>query len=149
MTADNEYEDISARLEASERLAETVDQQNKGVIMTALDKAGIAVVVVIFDGSGDDGQIEEIEVQGAVDALPHDNLELGAVEFSAGTIAHSAMPLEDGIVALVYRLLERTHGGWGDNDGAYGEVTFDVVAGTIVLDFNARFTDAENFTHTF
>ena len=38
-------------------------------------------------------------------------------------------------------ILEQTHGGWENNDGAYGEFTFDVAERTIKLDFNERISD--------
>lgn len=141
---------IAARWEASTRLARSLDQQNKDAIMAVLAKADIATVCVSFDGCGDSGQIEHVEVQGRTSSLPPDNVELGVVDdFNETTVATRPMPLAEAIETMVYRLLAREHGGWEDGEGAYGECTFDVHAGTIVLDFNARFTDVENFTHTY
>ena len=39
------------------------------------------------------------------------------------------------------------HGGWENNDGAYGEFCFDASARSIHLEFNERFTSSELFTH--
>ena len=41
------------------------------------------------------------------------------------------------------------HGGWENNDGAYGEFCFDASARCIHLEFNERFTSSELFTHDF
>ena len=38
-------------------------------------------------------------------------------------------------------ILEQEQGGWENNDGAFGEFTFDVAERTIELEFNGRFTD--------
>ena len=48
---------------------------------------------------------------------------------------------------LAYDLLRQKHRGWENNDGAFGEFTFDVAAGMISLDYNERFTSSENYTH--
>lgn len=59
------------------------------------------------------------------------------------------MVLRDAIETMAYDLLERTHSGWENNDGAYGEFTFDVVNRTVTLDYNERYTASENSTHEF
>src|SRR3546814_8041154 len=48
---------------------------------------------------------------------------------------------------MCYDLLESKHGGWENNEGGYGEFTFDVAAGTIVFDFNYRIERSENHYH--
>ena len=53
------------------------------------------------------------------------------------------------VECLAYDVLERTHGGWENNDGAYGDITFDVAERTITLDYNERYTASENYTHSF
>ncbi|MEK8121629.1 DUF6878 family protein [Methylocystis sp. IM4] len=50
---------------------------------------------------------------------------------------------------MVYRFLERSHSGWEDGEGAYGEFTFDVSARAITLDYNERFIDSLNSQHNF
>jgi hypothetical protein len=53
------------------------------------------------------------------------------------------------IERLAYHLLERTHCGWENNDGAYGDFTFDVAERTITLDYNERYTASEYSQHVF
>ena len=48
-----------------------------------------------------------------------------------------------------YDFLSDTHGGWENNDGAYGEFCFDASARTVHLEFNERFTSSELYTHDF
>ena len=57
--------------------------------------------------------------------------------------------LEDVVEQLAYDFLGDTHGGWENNDGAYGEFCFDASARCIHLEFNERFTSSELFTHDF
>ena len=49
------------------------------------------------------------------------------------------MSLADAIEKLIFDFLGSAHDGWEDNDGAYGEFTFDVVDRTIRLDYNERY----------
>jgi hypothetical protein len=53
----------------------------------------------------------------------------------------SDQPLRDAIETLCYDYLEQEHGGWENNDGAYGEFQFDVAERTIELEFSSRYTD--------
>ena len=59
------------------------------------------------------------------------------------------LSLEDVVEQLAYDFLSDTHGGWENNDGAYGEFCFDANARCIHLEFNERFTSSELFTHEF
>ena len=55
----------------------------------------------------------------------------------------------DAVEALAYAFLEETHGGWENNEGAFGEFTFDVAERTITLDYNERFESSEYSQHLF
>ena len=124
---------------------------NKTVLFDALAAAGITRVIVNFDGCGDSGQIETIE------ARIHDDLVTlpeGLIEF----IEHAGDPIESNlrmvtvehaIEALVYDALQETCLGWEDNDGAYGDFTFDVETRTIGLDFNQRRMECDCSYHEF
>lgn len=53
------------------------------------------------------------------------------------------------VETLVYALLEQTHCGWENNEGAYGEFTFDVGDRSITLDYNERIESSEYTRHVF
>jgi hypothetical protein len=55
--------------------------------------------------------------------------------------------LHDAIETLCYDYLSQTHGGWENNDGAYGTFEFDVQQRSIRLDFDERFTDTNHHSH--
>ena len=57
------------------------------------------------------------------------------------------MSLHDAIETLCYDYLSQTHGGWENNDGAYGTFEFDVQQRSIRLDFDERFTDTNHHSH--
>jgi hypothetical protein len=62
-------------------------------------------------------------------------------------IDQQPLPLAEAIETLCYDLLRQTHAGWENNDGAFGDFTFDVPARTISLDHNDRYTAIESYTH--
>jgi hypothetical protein len=134
---------------AHHRLCVELHHHNKTVVFDALDAAGIAIVVVSFDGYGDSGQIERLEVEGAVDTLPAATVEIAASIWGELEPQRQSMSLADALEKLIYDFLGSTHGGWDDNDGAYGEFTFDVVDRTIRLDYNERYTASLNYSHEF
>ena len=123
--------------------------QNKTVVFDALAAAGVARVVVSFDGYSDSGQIERLEVGGAIDVLPATTVEIATPISGEAEPNRQSMSLADAIEKLVYDFLENSHWGWEDGDGAYGEFTFDVVDRTINLDYSERYTASVNYSHEF
>jgi hypothetical protein len=124
---------------------------NKASVFDALVAAGLTIVTVTFDGSGDDGQIENIEAKSGGDLapLPVVEIEIAAAVWGKEEPQRSAVSLRDAIEQLVYDFLAMTHGGWENSDGAYGDVTFDVAARTITLDFNERHMESDYSQHVF
>ena len=59
------------------------------------------------------------------------------------------LSLEDVVEQLAYDFLSDTHGGWENNDGAWGEFCFDGAARCIHLEFNERYTLSELHTPEF
>jgi hypothetical protein len=125
---------------------------NKAALFDALAGAGITSVVVNFDGYGDSGQVERIDVHaGEAEAkLPEDQIEfVEAVFGDSEKVERSTHTVSDAIETLVYAFLEQTHSGWENDSGAYGDVTFDVGNRTITLDYNERHTESDYSCHTF
>jgi hypothetical protein len=112
---------------------------------------GITAVIVNFDGYGDSGQIEDITAQtGAVTVeLPDERIEIFRPAWDSADIERETHTVREAIEALCYDFLSQTHGGWENNDGAYGDFTFDVTEGSITLDYNERYTASENYSHEF
>ena len=141
-------EETSDRILHNRPLAE-MHLQNKTVVFDALAAAGVARVVVGFDGYSDGGQIERLEVEGAIDALPATTVEIATPISGEAEPNRQSMSLTDAIEKLVYGFLENSHWGWEDGDGAYGEFTFDVLDRTINLNYNERYTASVNYSHEF
>ncbi len=124
---------------------------NKNRLFDGLAAAGITHVTVSFDGYGDSGQIESISAwagETAVD-FPQIQIAYAALTWDDPEVEMRNLSLEDVVEQLAYDFLSDTHGGWENNDGAYGEFCFDASARCIHLEFNERFTSSELYTHDF
>ena len=140
--------DWDAKRAAQDRLHAELQPQNQTALFDALAAVGVTLIVVTFDGYGDSGQIENIEVKAgdAVVAMPAGDVEIAEAIWEP---SRSPVSIADAIERLAYDLLERTHCGWENNDGAYGDFTFDVAERTITLDYNERYTASEYSQHVF
>lgn len=144
-----------ARFDASQQVHKTLSatamEQNKATLFAAMRAAGITEIIVTFDGAGDSGQIEEIDARrgAAVAPMPEAVITLARVSWGIDEIATRSMALTEAVETLAYDLLSDCHGGWENCDGAYGGFHFDAEAGTILLDYNERFTGSEHFSHSF
>lgn len=145
-----DYAAIIAREAERDRLDAELRPANKAALLGALRAAAITSVVVTFDGCGDSGQIEEVEANGPEGAavLPAVTIEIATATWAA-EIERRELPVGEAIEELCYDLLNGLHAGWEDNDGAFGEIVFDVAADTITLDYNGRYTALDSHTHEF
>jgi hypothetical protein len=132
-------------------LSESIRPANKAALFDALAAAGITSVLVHFDGSGDSGQIENIDATAGDQPaeIPNGNIEIAQVRWGDANIERTSSSVRDAIESLAYDFLEQTHGGWENNEGAYGEFTFDVAQRTITLDYNERVETCEYSQHMF
>lgn len=123
--------------------------KNKGTVFGALSAANITRVEVTFNGEGDSSQIEEIIafLKDKQCGLPAESVPFADVSWDETRT--SDKPLRDAIESLCYDYLSQEHDGWENDDGAFGEFTFDVTERTIDLDFNARYTDSTSYSHSF
>jgi len=124
---------------------------NKTNLFDALAAEAITIVIVTFDGCGDSGQIEDIEVKAGEEivTLPPGNIEIARAVWGSCHIDRQTMTIQDGIESLVYALLGVSHDGWENSDGAYGDFTFDVAERTITVDYNERRMDTDYYHHVF
>ena len=150
-TTDASLSDWEAKSAAQGQLHAELQPLNKTALFDALAVAGVTLVVVSFDGYGDSGQIENVEVKAGdtVIAMPEGTIEIAEAVWDQIEADRSTISIADAIERLVYDLLTDTHCGWENNDGAYGDFTFDVAERTITLDYNERYTASDNSQHVF
>lgn len=136
---------------ARDALFETLLPDNQSAIFDALASAGVVTVIVTFDGYGDSGQIESVTATGPDSEMTLPEIDI--VYASPGELTsddpvnRKPQPLAEAVETLCYDLLRSTHAGWENNDGAFGDFTFDVAARTISLDHNDRYTAIESYAH--
>lgn len=144
-TADNANSDWEVKRAVHERLHAELQPRNNAALFDALDAAGITQLVVSFDGAGDSGQIEDIEIESnaGLDAVPDVKIGIYRAVWGQTEPICQECNLADLIENVAYDCLEQKHSGWENGEGAYGEFTFDVATRTVRLDFNSRFVDSE------
>ena len=140
-----------AKMESHAGLAATLHEPNKAVLFDVLEAAGVTRVTVHFDGVGDSGQIEDMQAYAGDDpvALPTNKIAIRSAIWGSFEPESHILPVPDAIERLAYDFLSETHGGWENNDGAWGEFTFDTAARTITLDYNERYSTSEYYSHEF
>ncbi|MGO9722132.1 MAG: DUF6878 family protein [Methylocella sp.] len=155
-TPDGQHEpplppDYDAQSALYNRLEDETTTRNKATVFDALAKAGIVIVTISFDGCSDSGQIEDVQAntQDELVALPSDPIEYERIRWGETEPTRSSCSLHEALEDLAFHYLGTTHGGWEDNDGAYGEFTFDTATRSITLAYNERFTDSIYSEHEF
>ncbi len=145
------FNDYFAQEAARDRRRAELLPANMAVVFNALASVGIVNVIVVFEGCGDSGQIESTDAQDATGevALPNVTVEIASPSYADDSIDRHMLPLAEAIATMAYDLLSSTHGGWENNDGAYGEFTFDVATRVISLDHNERYVAVESYSHEF
>ena len=148
---DSGLADWETKRAAQDRLHAELQPFNKAVLFDALAAAGVTLVVVSFDGYGDSGQIENVELKSGdtIVAMPESTIEIAEAVWDQPEPNRTTISIANVIERLVYDLLTDTHCGWENNDGAYGDFTFDVAERTITLDYNERYTESEYSQHVF
>jgi hypothetical protein len=81
--------------------------------------------------------------------MPAGEVDIAEAIWDQPEPSRSTVSIADAIERLAYDFLEQTHCGWENNDGAYGDFTFDVAERTITLDYNERYTASEYSQHVF
>jgi hypothetical protein len=150
--SDNQFAAYEAKCAAMAALEAEHLPANKASLFNALAAAGIATVIVGFDGYGDSGQIETIDAFGPDNTeaqLPEATIAMAEVTFDGPRVVIEQRSPRDVIENMAYAFLEQTHDGWENDDGAYGEFTFDVAARSIALDYNERYIATNRYQHEF
>lgn len=147
----NDLDAVMSDYERHRQARAKLSEGNKGAVFDALTTATITQVLVEFDGEGDSGQINSVTAFRGEEPVEVPETKVRIQNVAWGDTAPVAMEstLASAIETLCYDYLEERHGGWENNDGAYGEFHFDVAQRTVDLLFIGRFTDTYTSNHTF
>jgi hypothetical protein len=128
-------------------------KDNKDLIFDLCEREGVKNFTVSFDGSGDSGQIEGINLDSKVLNLPVQGAKVNnGTQWSNGArtiMWKDANDLEELIESVCYDVLEDACDGWEINDGSYGEFFFDVEERKVRLDFNERIVESKHTGYRF
>ena len=141
-----------AKCAAAARLGAENLPHNKQVLFDALAAAGIDVVTIVFDGSGDSGQFNAsaaFDAENREVAIPMGDIVVKSVDFDTGAVCERTTTVGDYIETLAYDFLEGEHSGWEEGEGAYGEFRFSLSERTITLDYNERYIESNHHAHEF
>jgi hypothetical protein len=129
-------------------------------IQTALAKLkefGAAEVVIYFDGSGDSGSIDSVQIRQS-DGKVVPNLADLFVDYPVeksryvdgewlNEIEVKQMPIADALEKYTYDELERTNVDWYNNDGGFGELRITLSDDvSIELEVNQRYTEYTTYS---
>lgn len=149
---DDRFAAYEAKWAAYRRLEEEILPDNKRAIFDVLVAAGIQLVTVDFDGYGDEGQLQEpvgFDAANKEISLPSASIIVRKVEFESSTIVEASTSVAEFVNNLTSDLLQKTHGGWQDGEGAYGTFSFDLEDRTITFQYHERYVETEYHEHEF
>jgi len=118
-------------------------QSAKQAIMAALKTGAVTVVRVRYEGSGDSGQVEEIDARDEHGEVAIPEITVSCVQWHTvwsrerGEHAEEGVvdsPLSEFIEYFVNMLVRQLHPGWEINEGSFGAVTFDVADNKVTVE---------------
>ena len=116
-------QDWQARASAHEARRQAIFPENRTAIFDALERSGIETVTMTFDGYGDLGQINDVEVTGGtLHDLAAIEIKQKQADWHTDAVDTVTVTLRTAIEDLGYDLLEETHSGWPDNEGGFRRV---------------------------
>lgn len=129
---------------------EAILPRNRAALFDALERHGVEIAAMTFDGYGDSGQIDDVTVTAGTPCnLAATEIKQEQSVWGKEAVETIVVSLRTAIENLGYTLLEKTHCGWENNEGGSGEFIFDVAARTITLDFDERYVSHESYHHEF
>ncbi|MBO1326198.1 hypothetical protein K2X14_14595 [Acetobacter sp. TBRC 12305] len=142
--------DTTELMQRFSELSQEAFQANRSTILAALEGHRITSVVVIYDGYADSGGIEDFEVHGS-DEAPDLTIPcvIQSAEWGKTELVASPQPLHEALETMAMQCVAREHGGWENNEGGNGSVTFDVQRSQILVEHTENYIARNEFTHSY
>lgn len=123
-------------------------REDGGSSQVELRDHSVRTVTASFDGSGDDGSIQNIDYGDASVTPASILVEVDLVhrsfnghEWTTNRVLERMNP-NDAIEAVTSDYLAETGVDWYNNDGGFGELVIDVAQGSVALEVNLRYTES-------
>lgn len=129
--------------------------QHIKTIFEQLRAAGASTITISFDGSGDSGSIESVDIYNAEGKRMQIDLTVTYPTEKSSWVddkwvtetTEKEMPIADALEAYCYDELEKTQIDWYNNDGGFGEMTINLDDKVeIELEVNTRYTEYHSET---
>lgn len=141
----HEFERRRLRLEAMDKESFS---HNRELFFVALQARGVTSVEIRYEGSGDSGGIEDRTVLPDGTDLS-DEIMLLVADWHQEKLVTKAMPLIEALDETAMQLVEREHGGWENNEGGGGTVTFDVEPREILVEHHDYYIQRDEYSHSY
>jgi hypothetical protein len=118
-------------------------------LFSILEKHGVESIVLSYDGSSDSGEIHSIEFDGKVECIKtiNENSEIDMAKFKKAGVKFSKELIIDCIEHVSMVLLDDNEGGWEDNEGAMGDITWYIEKKKISIEHRQRIIEFEDREH--
>jgi hypothetical protein len=129
--------------------------QHIKTIFEQLRAAGASSITISFDGSGDSGSIESVDIYNADNQRMQIDLTVIYPKEKSSWVddkwvtetEEKEMPIADALEAYCYDELEKTEIDWYNNDGGFGQMTINLDDKVeIELEVNTRYTEYHSET---
>jgi hypothetical protein len=129
--------------------------QHIKTIFEQLRAAGASSITISFDGSGDSGSIESVDIYNADNQRMQIDLTVIYPKEKSTWVddkwvtetEEKEMPIADALEAYCYDELEKTEIDWYNNDGGFGQMTINLDDKVeIELEVNTRYTEYHSET---
>lgn len=120
--------------------------QHKDALLGALRAAGVAHVIVSYDGEGDSGQADSAHAV-ALDGSAIDLATLTAPDPQAASTEgaeKASVQLSQLVENFLWAVLDAHHGGFENNDGGFGELSIDVTERSVTLEHSDRIIQVDS-----
>lgn len=124
-------------------------------ILNQLREEGARSICIYFDGSGDEGAIQGVNIYKEDYIRFEPTFEVSyatsSIHWEDGKrvdkVQVKTLPVSEALENFCYEVLEKTNIDWYNNDGGYGEMQITLDPVEIKLEVNERYTEVT--THSF
>lgn len=111
-------------------------------LLTKFREIGVSQIEVYYSGYGDSGQLDGINVTPNNPTL--DDIEFDSITYPWRPTEGVQRSLNDALQDFVWEEITKRYGGFENNDGGQGELTWDITDNMITLDHSWNIMTTED-----